>query len=292
MSWRTIVISNKSKLSYKNNFLVVRSDEVKTIHLSEINTIVIDTTQVSITGILLCELMQRKIKIIFCDEKHNPKGEVIPYYGAHNTSKKVLNQIEWNQDFKDLVWMKIIQQKILNQSKMLIKHQKENSCKLISYYHEVTIGDDTNREGHSAKVYFNSLFGKAFTRDGIDNINSALDYGYAILLSNFNKEIVSNGYITQLGIHHKNEFNYFNLSCDLMEPFRPLIDDIVYSNNKLCFDREYKLKLINVLNQKVWVNQNEYFLTNAIPIYLNSIFKALSSGEAEDIIFIDIFNEL
>ncbi|MBZ9607276.1 type II CRISPR-associated endonuclease Cas1 [Clostridium estertheticum] len=288
MSWRTVVISNKSKLTYKNNYLIVRSEEINMVHLSEINTLVIDTTQVSITGILMCELLQRKIKIIFCDERHNPKGEVIPYYGAHNTSKKILNQINWESKHKDNVWMKVVEQKILNQSKILKKHEKENSDKLIEYSKNVSPGDITNREGHSAKVYFNSLFGKDFTRDGIDDINAALDYGYSILLSNFNKEVVSNGYITQLGICHRNEFNSFNFSCDLMEPFRPVVDDIVFKNKEFVLDRHYKMKLINILNEKVRINEGEYFLSNAIQIYLNSIFKTLINGNIEDIIFMDM----
>lgn len=288
MSWRTIVISRKSKLTYKNNYLIVKNEEINMVHLSEVNTMVIDTTQVSITGILMCELLQRKIKVIFCDERHNPKGEVIPYYGCHNTSKKILNQVNWKHKEKNNIWMKIIQQKILNQSKILKKFEKENVISLLEFANSVESGDVTNREGHSAKVYFNSLFGKNFTRDGIDDINSALDYGYSILLSNFNKEIVSNGYITQLGICHKNEFNPFNLSCDLMEPFRPIVDDIVFRNKEFALDRHYKLKLINILNEKIRIRDGDYFLSNAIQIYLNSIFKALDSGNIEDIIFIDM----
>ncbi|MEG1009423.1 MAG: type II CRISPR-associated endonuclease Cas1, partial [Clostridia bacterium] len=241
-----------------------------------------------ITGVLMCELLQRKIKVIFCDERHNPKGEVVPYYGSHNTSKKILNQINWEIKDKDNVWMKIVEQKILNQSKVLKRYEKENIDSLIEYSMAVMPGDVTNREGHSAKVYFNSLFGKKFTRNGIDDINSALDYGYSIILSNFNKELVSNGYITQLGICHRNEFNPFNFSCDLMEPFRPVVDDIVYKNKEFALDRHYKMKLINILNEKVNINQGEYFLSNAIQIYLSSIFKALNSGNIEDIIFIDI----
>lgn len=288
MSWRTVVISNKSKLTYKNNYLIVRNEEINMIHLSEINTIVLDTTQASITAILVSELLQRKIKIIFCDERHNPKGEIVPYYGSHNTSKRIMIQTIWNSDIKNRVWTKIIQEKIKNQSKILRKYEKENSDRLLKYAKDVLNADVTNREGHSAKVYFNSLFGNDFHRDGVNDINLALDYGYSILLSNFNKEIVSNGYITQLGINHRSEFNQFNLSCDLMEPFRPLVDDIVYENIKCSFDRECKYKLISVLNKKVGINQGEYYVTNAISIYVNSIFKALENNNLDKILFIDI----
>lgn len=288
MSWRTIVISSKCKLSYKNNYLIVRNDDVKLIHLSEINTLVIDTTLVSITSILLCELLDKKIKVIFCDNKHNPKGEVIPYYGSHNTSKKVISQSKWEDSIKEKVWQRIIINKIKNQSKVLNIFNKDNSEKLIEYSVGVEIGDITNREGHSAKVYFNSLFGVEFNRDLICDINSALDYGYAILLSSINKEVVSNGYITQLGINHKNEFNQFNLSCDLMEIFRPVVDKIVYENRNFTFDKDFKYKLIDVLNEKVFIDGSEYYLSNAIPIYLNSVFKAMEDKKSQSIIDVNI----
>lgn len=288
MSWRTVVISNKCKLSYKNNYLLIKNENLNMIHLSEINTIVIDTTLVSITATLLCELMDRKIKVVFCDERHNPKGEVVQYYGSHNTSKKIMCQIKWKNYIKDEIWKEIIKQKIYNQSYVLQKHEKENYNKLLSYIKEVEIGDKTNREGHAAKVYFNSLFGMDFTRDSSCEINSALDYGYAILLSSFNKEIVSNGYLTQLGIHHKNEFNYFNLSSDLMEPFRPVVDDIVYFNKDSYFDKDFKLKLVDILNTKVKINKGNYYLTNAISLYLNSITKALESKDTNKIFKVEV----
>ncbi|GAA0712784.1 type II CRISPR-associated endonuclease Cas1 [Paraclostridium ghonii] len=288
MSFRTVVISNKCKLSYKNNYMLIKNENLNMVHLSEINTVVIDTNLVSITSILLCEMMERKIKIIFCDERHNPKGEVLPYYGSHNTSKKITSQIKWKQNIKDIIWKEIIAQKIKNQSAILYKYEKDNWKKLLSYIDEIEIADRTNREGHSAKVYFNSLFGMDFTRDDSCDINYALDYGYSILLSSFNKEITSNGYLTQLGIHHKNEFNYFNLSSDLMEAFRPYVDNLVYENKDKQFDKEYKLKLIDILNRKVKINNGNYYLTNAISMYVKGIFKALENEDITQVLSMEV----
>ena len=96
MSFRTVVITNQSKLNYKNKFLVVRQEnDEKYIHLSEIDTIIVDSISVSISTYLLKELADNKINIIFCDEKHNPFGELEPYYSRHNSSKKIKNQISW-----------------------------------------------------------------------------------------------------------------------------------------------------------------------------------------------------
>lgn len=284
MSWRTVIVSNKCKLSYKNNYLIIRNEEVQMIHLSEVNIVVIDSTQVSITTYLISELSKRKIKVIFCDELRNPTAELMPYYGAHNTSKKVLEQIKWKDETKNKVWKEIVKNKIYQQHTVLKLSKRIDDDRLLQYIEEIKDGDITNREGHAAKVYFNSLFGNEFSRNLECDTNSALDYGYSILLSTFNKEIVSKGYITQLGINHRNEFNFFNLSCDLMEPFRPIVDAVVYNSIGMPFDKAYKYKLINILNFKVKIDGKEQFVSNAIPIYIKSVIDAIEQDTPEKIL--------
>ena len=193
MSFRTVVISKQSKISYKNRFLVVKQDvDEKYIHLSEIDTIIVDSIAVSISSYLLKELSENKINIIFCDEKHNPFGELKSFYSRHNSSKKIIEQIKWKNSSKDSLWKEIVKNKITNQALLLNKIKSKNYNLILSYVNEVKIGDKTNREGHAAKVYFNSLFGKKFIRNDDDKINAALNYGYAVLLSNINKEIINN----------------------------------------------------------------------------------------------------
>lgn len=284
MGWRTIVVNKNCKLSYKNSYLVVRSEELKMIHLSEINTIIVENGMVSITSYLINELADRKIKIIFCDEKHNPSCEIIPYYGAFNTSKKILNQTKWEQERKDEAWREIVKYKIHNQAMLLKKLEIKEYTKLLEYEKQVEIADKTNREGHAAKVYFNLLFGNDFIRDNEDNTNAALNYGYAILLSMLNRDIVSKGYITPLGINHRSEFNQFNLSCDLMEIFRPLVDEAVYNNRELAFDKEFKYKLVYVCNKTVIIEKQEQYLSNAVPIFITSVFDFLEKNEESKIL--------
>ena len=216
MGWRTVIVNKNCKLSYKNDYLIIRSEELQMIHLSEINTIIVETGMVSIASYLINELAKQKIKLIFCDEKHNPSCEIMPYYGSFNTSKKILNQINWNKEKKEKAWQQIVKYKIHNQAMLLKKVNISGHEKLIEYEEQVEPADKTNREGHAAKVYFNLLFGIDFCRGKVDNTNIALDYGYSILLSMLNKEIVSKGYITPLGLNHKSEFNQFNLTCDLI----------------------------------------------------------------------------
>ena len=147
----------------------------------------------------------------------------------------------------------------------------------MNYIDEVATGDKTNREGHAAKIYFNTLFGKDFSRSDNNNINAALNYGYSIILSSINKEVISNGYLTQLGIHHKNEFNEFNLSCDLMEPFRVIIDNFVYFNSNREFNSEYKLDIINILNTKYTYNKKKYTLKDIIKMYVKNTLEIINN---------------
>jgi len=279
MGFRTVIIRDKCKLKYKDGYLIVRNDQINMIHLSEINTLMIDSTMVTITTYLISELLNKKIKVIFCDQKRNPIGEIVQYYGAHNSSKRISLQISWDQNIKCILWKNLIKQKIFYQADVLKRCNNDNYKTLMEYYESVKENDSTNREGHAAKVYFNSLFGKDFSREYDNSINAALDYGYSILLSAFNKAIVSKGYLTQLGIFHRNEFNPFNLSCDLMEPFRPIVDYYVYKNKERVFDKEYRLDLINLLNKKVVYNKKSYYLNDCIPRYTNNVLEYLSQGQ-------------
>ena len=287
MSFRTVVITRQSKISYKNRFLVVKQDnDEKYIHLSEIDTIIVDSISVSISAYLLKEIADAKINMIFCDEKHNPFGELSPYYSRHNSSKKIKEQIKWTNKCKDDLWMKIVKNKILNQSLMLNKIKNDKYDLLTSYIDEVVSGDKTNREGHAAKVYFNALFGKDFVRNNNDNINAALNYGYAILLSTINKEVIASGYLTQLGIHHKNEFNEFNLSCDLMEPFRVIVDNFVYFNQERELNTNYKLDIVNILNNSYKYQNKSYTLKDIIGLFVkNTLNNINNSDEYKDFIY-------
>ncbi len=288
MSWRTIVIANSAKIDYQLGYMTVRRDTLTKIHISEIHTVIIETTAVSITAALLAELVKHKVKVIFCDEKRNPSSELVSYYGSHDTSRKVRNQITWSQDVKTAVWTEIVSEKIRNQMMVLQDYGKTESQMLQEYIQEIEYGDVTNREGHAAKVYFNSLFGKEFSRSADNVINAALNYGYSIILSSFTREIALNGYITQLGLFHDNMFNQFNLASDLMEPFRTLVDRCVLDMKPIAFEKEEKLTLVNLMNREVTINGRREFLTNAVKIYTRSVFDALEDNDVSLIKFYEL----
>ena len=279
-----MVISSSAKLDYHMGYMVVRKDEEIKIHISEISILIIESTAVSLTAALLSELTKKKIKVIFCDEKRNPSSELVPYYGAHDTSEKIRRQMAWTSDVKSIIWTEIVREKILKQAKHLDEWNlaEAEAILLSGYTGQIELADATNREGHAAKVYFNALFGKDFTRTEENSINAALNYGYGIILSAFNREIVSNGYITQIGLFHDNMFNQFNLGSDLMEPFRPLVDYIVRSLMPQKFEREEKL---GILQQEVTIAGRREVVNNAIKIYCKSVFDALNENDTSLIKF-------
>lgn len=279
MSWRVVVISKRSKLDYQMGYMIVRNDTTTQIHLGEIATVLIESTAVSITTSLLAELSKKKIKVIFCDEKRNPSSELLSFYGSHDTSNKVRKQIQWNKNIKEAVWTEIVTEKIRKQKELLEYLGKDESELLDGYLKEMHLNDETNREGHAAKVYFNALFGLDFTRTSDNPINAALNYGYSIILSTFNREIVANGYITQLGLFHDNMFNQFNLSSDLMEPFRILVDKEVLYMNIDEFKHEDKMQLVNILNHEIQIDGKIQYVNNAIKIYCKSVFDALNEND-------------
>jgi CRISP-associated protein Cas1 len=280
MSWRTVVVSRSAKLDYQMGYMVVRQEETIRIFLNEINTVIIETTAVSITGTLMCELVKNKIKVIFCDEKRNPSSELMPYYGSHDTSAKIRNQITWSSDIKAVVWTEIVTEKIKKQMELLNKINKNQEAALLqSYIDDIQYGDSSNREGHAAKVYFDAMFGKDFTRTSDCNVNAALNYGYSIILSSFTREIVANGYITQIGLFHDNMFNQFNLASDLMEPFRPIVDELVFNMELHDFEKSEKMEIVNLLNKQVYINNRTEYINNAIKIYCKSVFDALGDKD-------------
>lgn len=291
MSWRTVCITQRCKLEYRMGFMIIRKEEPLRIHLSEIGVLIIESTAVSMTSSLLSELNKQKIKVIFCDENHNPYGELVPYYGSHDSSRAVRNQVKWIKESKEFIWQQIIRNKIMKQAQNLKKIEQFVQADLLeSYVMEVMLGDSTNREGHAAKVYFNALFGMSFSRDDENIINSCLNYGYTLLLSCVNREVSSTGRLTQLGIWHDNIFNYFNLSSDLMEEFRPLVDSFVLDLDLemgIEFSNELKHEMVKILELDVILEGKTQKLPNAIKLYCDHIFKMLDNGLSKSILSVE-----
>lgn len=277
MGWRTVVVNTHSKLSYKNNHLIFKNaSQTELLHLSEIDILLLETTDILLSTMLIKRLVDENILVIFCDDKRLPTAMLAPYYGRHDSSLQLGRQISWDEEVKAGVWTEIISQKIMNQALYLASCGfDEKSQAILNLYHSLEIFDPSNREGHAARIYFNTLFGNDFSRGEDSAINAALDYGYTLLLSMFARELVVAGCMTQLGLKHSNQFNPFNLASDIMEPFRPLVDRIVYENQSSSFVK-MKRALFSLFSDTYLYQEKEMYLSNIVSSYTKKVVKALN----------------
>lgn len=280
MGWRTVIVNTHSKLSYKNNHLIFKdASRTELIHLSEVDILLLETTDIVLSTMLIKRLVDENILVIFCDDKRLPTAYLMPYYGRHDSSLQLSRQIAWNEDVKAEIWTTIIAQKILNQAFYLGSCGfLEKSQSVINLYHGLDLFDPSNREGHAARIYFNTLFGNDFNREQDSDVNAALDYGYTLILSMFAREIVLSGCMTQFGLKHANQFNQFNLASDIMEPFRPIIDRIVYENRNSSFVK-IKRELFTIFSDTFHYNDKDMYLSNIISDYTKKVIQALNQPE-------------
>lgn len=175
-----------------------------------------------------------------------------------------------------------MQAKINNQAKCLELNEIDEAQTLYPISKSVASGDTTNREGYAARLYFKSLFGDDFKRDDETGINAALNYGYAILRSFIAKTIVAYGLEPSLGIHHKSQLNQFNLADDIIEPYRPIIDNFVYQNY-VDWGEEFftpqKAELQLLLNCAIEIDGNRHSVANAIELTIQSIIFSFENEE-------------
>lgn len=233
MGWRYLYIKNCDKLSLDLDSLAIDFNNKRTkIPLNDIHTIMVEDYKATLTSRLLSRLSDYKILLLICDVNMMPTAILNSFSGHHHGAYIVNKQIHLSNDLKGRIWKVIIENKILNQYTIAYKNNlcSSNSI-LINFANSVNINDSTNREGVAAREYFKCIFGDKFSRnDSINNYNNYLNYGYSIIRSCFCRDIAANGLIPSIGIFHRNEFNNFNLADDLMEVYRPLIDNWVLNN--------------------------------------------------------------
>ena len=288
MGFRTIIIDTHCKLDYELGYLIYRTTEkIKRISISEIQMLVVQTTNVAITSYLICELVKNNVSIIFCDERRNPHSQLLPFYGSYNTYKKYMSQIKWKQKIKDVIWKNIVKEKIKSEISFLKLSLKDETATLLErYYNEVSEGDTTNCEGHAARLYFSNIFYDGFIRNDDSKMNVYLNYGYSIIVSYINRTIASLGYLTQLGIHHIGQDNEFNFTYDLVEPFRVFVD--IYAT-RIKDEDNFKDVMVNILNEKVSIMNKSQMMTYALNIYIQSVITALNEEDETKLIFPDSY---
>lgn len=272
---RTIFIESRCKISYSNDYLKVDKDgEITTFHIDEFDVVVFSSLEISCSLYLLNKLSEKDKVVIICDNKKLPQCGLYPLAGTYNANQRLREQLSWTKEAKDIIWTKIVEAKLQSQFDAL------KFCGIdappVPF---VECGDLSNAEGHFANEYFNKMFGRQFWRHNNDNINSALNYGYSVLLSVTARIIASHGYNQVLGIHHANMTNNFNLACDIMEPFRPIIDIIVKRHGDKPLDTLYKCDLAHSIYEDVRYNGQKCSVKLAIDLFFINTIKSLNDNE-------------
>jgi CRISPR-associated protein Cas1 len=242
---RTLYFGNPAYLGRTNSQMVVRLPEVEknsgipekfkkeavaTIPIEDIGVVVIDHQQVTITQGLLAALLQNNAAVIICNETHHPEGLMLPLDVHHVQHERFKAQIESSVPLRKQLWQQTVETKICNQAAMLRKIGRDSE-RLVMMSKNVKSGDPQNVEGRAAFYYWGELFSHlpAFSRsrEG-EPPNNLLNYGYAILRALTARSLVASGMLPTMGIHHSNKYNAFCLADDIMEPYRPYVDDLVY----------------------------------------------------------------
>lgn len=275
--WRVLLIQSKSDLRCEDEILLVRQGEqTQWVPLAQLRILIIDTLQMTISTKLINELAIHHVKVIFCDEHHQPVSELCHNNDHTNTAGNLMKQIQWALIDKNTLWNRIVANKIANQVQVLQTNHKNGAQQLLQYRSNLNQDNATIVEGVAAKQYFVHLYGNGFCRRTDCEINQALNYGYSIILSQMSRSIVSYGYHTALGIEHHCESNSFNFSCDLMEPFRPIVDHYVYTHQDDLFTAETRKGLIALMYEPIRLDGKNMEVQTAIDLYVHNCIQYMN----------------
>lgn len=254
---RTLMFSNPAYLSQKNSQLVIsfpdKEIDDRTVPIEDIGVIVLENQQITISHGCIAALVQNNVALISCDASHMPTGLMLPLDGGHTQSERFRFQVEASLPLKKQLWQQTIQQKIYNQARVLEDIGIEVT-NMFRWSKSVKSGDPDNYEGRAAAYYWQNIFSRYFEfnryRAG-ESPNNLLNYGYAILRATVARSLVSSGLLPTLGIFHRNKYNAYCLADDIMEPYRPFVDRIVYDivSDGLSFrelDTELKMRLLEL----------------------------------------------
>jgi CRISP-associated protein Cas1 len=282
---RTIVIEKPARLSFAIDQLVVKSDmadgssQERTVPIEDLAVLVIECPQVTLTNALLAELVSRQVAVITCNNRHMPVGLMMPLEGNTLQSARFQLQMAVSQPLKKQVWSQLVKTKLLNQAQVLMRSGREADA-LLHWSKEVRSGDPDNIEARAAAHYWPRLFDDAAfrrTRDG-QPPNHLLNYGYAIVRATVARALVASGLMPTFGVHHRNQYNAYCLADDVMEPYRPFVDDIVLNaGGRLGYPeeltREWKGELLQVLSSDVYIQQERSPLLVAVSKTTASLVK-------------------
>ena len=286
MGIRNIKIDSHVKLSIKNQQSYIETDILRQIPLEDINCIIIENQTVTVSAYLLQKMADMGITVYVCDEKHLPNAVLLPMV-RHSRHFKILKyQIEAGKPLQKRLWQQIVVRKIRNQALCLAYLDLDGSEELMKMCKEVQSGDRTHVEAKAAAFYFKSLYGLGFSRGNDHVINSALNYGYAIVRGLIARSIVCYGLEPSIGVFHHSELNNFNLADDMIEPFRPLVDLYVSQNYDVeeidsDLTPERKRDIFGIINYDMDVKGEKRIISNCIDMLVASYSSALQGKRSD-----------
>lgn len=298
MNFRVVYISRQCRLSLKNNNLLVNnSDGETTVPMSDIAVVLIENLQCSLSAALLSSFADNRVVAIVCGNDHLPNGIILPYSGRTRMLEAHKLQQGISDDTKNVIWQKIIKNKIYNQASVLEYAKTGDSAKLAAMSKEVEVGDNGNMEAVAAQLYWRSIFSTSiddFGRGTSDPRNAALNYGYAIVRSMIANFLACKGFALHDGIHHCSELNKFNLADDIIEPFRPFVDIEVYEifendgYSSEVLESGIKKRLLGIVDAPAFIGSHKYSLMDAIDKYCDNIYKCYKTGSSDALIEVNI----
>ena len=280
---RTLVFSSPMILTLKNQQLVIAykdsPDESRTVPIEDVGVVLLENQQTFITLPLLNALVENEVQVVLCNSKGMPSA-IIQSMNSNNLQGETLrNQIACGEVLKKQLWKQVVEAKIKNQASLLNSIGEKGNI-LKPFYTNVRSGDLDNREGIAARIYFQHLFGDNFICDrDLPGINAMLNYGYSILRAATCRAIVSSGLLPAIGIHHHNRSNAYPLADDLMEPFRPFVDGVVYDllmRGEIELSKNVKGELISVLYADTMYEKIKRPLCVGLSMTTASVVKCLS----------------
>ncbi len=293
MSFKQIFIQNKSYLSYQNNSMSVKNEFTQTlISLDDIDIVVVENQQTTITSALLSNMAKSDISVIFVDDKFVPSAMSIGINKNSRTAKIQKAQVLIKKPRLNRLWKDIIYAKISNQSRVL--ESMKNDITLTYLLKKIISGDRNNTESTAAAYYFKQLFGDDFCRKNIDdNRNIALNYGYSIIRSSIARHIVAYGLNPSFGMWHSSELNAFNLADDFIEPFRPLVDKYVFKNISKDVEITFKNRqdLVGLLYEKVKDSKTQNSSVKEAIKHIVSSYQSFCLNKREDIEILRMIND-
>ncbi|HMP94639.1 MAG TPA: type II CRISPR-associated endonuclease Cas1 [Phnomibacter sp.] len=238
---RSLYFSSPAYLSVRYEQLVISPKEEgkapATRPLDDIAYIFVDNAQITLTAALLQWLAQKNIAVVVCDAKHHPASMLLHLDVHHIQAERFRAQAALSEPLRKNLWMQTVKQKVRNQARVLDLTQAGNPLILQNLANKVSSGDSTNIEAQAARIYWQQLFGPGFARlrEGPPP-NPSLNYGYAIIRAAIARALVGSGLLPTLGIHHRNKYNSFALADDIMEPYRPFVDLLVWRQQQAASD--------------------------------------------------------